>query len=91
MWNEIKNFFVGARRSSGEEAKGRLHLVLAHDRAGIDGAKLQELRAEVAAVIRKYVEIDPEAVEIHIERVSKQASQLTVHSPLPSRPGVTAG
>lgn len=93
MWNEIKNFFVGARRSSKEEAKGRLHLVLAHDRAGIDGAKLQELRAEVAAVIRKYVEIDPEAVEIHIERVSRsQDSQLTVHSPLPStRTGVTAG
>ena len=92
MWNEIKNFFVGTRRSSTkEEAKGRLHLVLAHDRAGIDGAKLQELRAEVAAVIRKYVEIDPEAVEIHIERVSPQDSQLTVHSPLPSRPGVTAG
>ncbi len=91
MWNEIKNFFVSARRTTREEAKGRLHLVLAHDRAGIDGAKLQELRAEVAAVIRKYVEIDPEAVEIHIERVSKQDSQLTVHSPLPSRPGVTAG
>jgi cell division topological specificity factor len=89
MWNEIKNFFVGTRRSSREEAKGRLHLVLAHDRAGIDGAKLQELRAEVAAVIRKYVEIDPEAVEVHIERVSQQDSQLRVHSPLPSRPGVT--
>ena len=91
MWNEIKNFFVGTRRSSREEAKGRLHLVLAHDRAGIDGAKLQELRAEVAAVIRKYVEIDPEAVEVHIERVSPQDSQLRVHSPLPSRSGVTTG
>ena len=87
MWNEIKNLFVGARRSSRDEAKGRLHLVLAHDRAGIDGAKLQELRAEVAAVIRKYVEIDPESVEIQIERVSREDSQLTVHSPLPSRGG----
>lgn len=85
MWNEIKKLFVSTRRSSREEAKGRLHLVLAHDRAGIEGAKLQELRAEVAAVIRKYVEIDPEAVEIHIERVSRDDSQLTVHSPLPPR------
>ena len=86
MWNEIKSFFVSsARRSSREEAVGRLHLVLAHDRAGIDGARLQELRSEVAAVIRKYVEIDPEAVEIHVERVSRQDSQLTVHSPLPPR------
>jgi cell division topological specificity factor len=85
MWNEIKSFFVSARRTSREEAKGRLHLVIAHDRAGIDGAKLQELRAEVAAVIRKYVEIDPEAVEIHIERVSRDDSQLRVNSPLPPR------
>lgn len=90
MWNEIKSFFVSTRKSSREEAKGRLHLVLAHDRAGIEGGKLQELRAEVAAVIRKYVEIDPESVEIHIERVSRQDSQLTVHSPLPGRGTVTA-
>ena len=90
MWNEIKNFFVSARRSTRDEAKGRLHLVLAHDRAGIEGAKLQELRAEVAAVIRKYVEIDPEAVEIHIERVSRQDSQLRVHSPLPTRGSATS-
>ena len=91
MWNEIKNFFVSARRTTREEAKGRLHLVLAHDRAGIDGAKLQELRAEVAAVIRKYVEIDPEAVEIQIGGCPA-GPQLTVHSTLPSarvKPGRT--
>ena len=44
MWNEIKSFFVSTRKSSRDEAKGRLHLVLAHDRAGIEGGKLQELR-----------------------------------------------
>ncbi|HTE51199.1 MAG TPA: cell division topological specificity factor MinE [Kofleriaceae bacterium] len=90
MWNEIKSFFVSTRRSSRDEAKGRLHLVLAHDRAGIDGARLQELRAEVAAVIRKYVEIDPESVEILIERVTRDDSQLTVKGPLPSRSAVPA-
>ena len=90
MWNEIKSFFVSTRKSSRDEAKGRLHLVLAHDRAGIEGGKLQELRAEVAAIIRKYVEIDPEAVEISIERVSRQDSQLRVNSPLPGRGTVTA-
>jgi cell division topological specificity factor len=88
MWKEIKRLFVTVGRSTREEAKGRLHLVLAHDRAGIEGAKLQELRAEVAAVIRKYVEIDPEAVEVHIERVSREDTQLRVHSPLPPRGSV---
>ena len=85
MWNEIKGFFAG-RRGSRDEAKGRLHLVLAHDRAGIEGAKLQELRDEIAAVIAKYVTIDPEMVEIQIERVAREGgTQLIVHSPLRAR------
>ena len=84
MWNEIKTFFT-ARRGSSDEAKGRLHLVLAHDRAGIEGATLQELRNEIAAVIAKYVTIDPESVEIQIERVSREGTQLIVHSPLRAR------
>ena len=84
MWNEIKGIFAG-RRTSREQAKGRLHLVLAHDRAGIEGARLQELRNEIAAVIAKYVTIDPEAVEIQIERVSREGTQLRVSSPLAVR------
>ena len=84
MWNEIKSLFV-RRTSSREEAKGRLHLVLAHDRAGLDGAKLQELRSEIAQVLSKYVEIDAESVEIEIERVSRTDTQLVVSSPLRAR------
>jgi cell division topological specificity factor len=84
MWNELRGFFAG-KRASKEEAKGRLHLVLAHDRAGIEGARLQELRAEVAAVIAKYVTIDPDSVEIQIERVSREGTQLKVSSPLRAR------
>ena len=44
MWHSIKNFVTG-RRSS-EVAKGRLHLVLAHDRSGLEGGRLQEMREE---------------------------------------------
>ena len=84
MWNEIKGFFA-ARRGSRDTAKGRLHLVLAHDRAGIEGAKLQALRNEIAAVIAKYVTIDPEMVEIQIERIERDGTQLIVHSPLRAR------
>lgn len=84
MWNDIKGYFA-RRRSSSAEAKGRLHLVLAHDRAGIEGAKLQELRDEIAAVIAKYVKIDPGAVEIQIERVAREGAQIKVSSPLQAR------
>ena len=82
MWNNIKGFLSG--KSSREVAKGRLHLVLAHDRAGLEGAKLQELRAEIAAVIAKYVQIDAEAVEIQIETRSRE-TQLTVSSRIQAR------
>ncbi len=84
MWQGIKSFFAG--KSSGEVAKGRLHLVLAHDRTGLDGGKLQEMREEIAAVIAKYVPIDLDAVEVQVETKSR-ATELRVSSPLPARNG----
>lgn len=82
MWNGIKNFISG--KSSRDVAKGRLHLVLAHDRSGLEGGRLQEMRAEIAAVIARYVPIDAEAVEIQIETRSRQ-TQLTVSSAIQPR------
>lgn len=82
MWNGLKNFFTA--RTSRDVAKGRLHLVLAQDRTGLEGARLQEMRSEIAAVIAKYVPIDAEAVEIHIETQDRQ-TQLTVSSTLAPR------
>jgi cell division topological specificity factor len=82
MWQGIKSLFVG--KSSGEVAKGRLHLVLAHDRTGLDGGRLQEMRNEIAAVLAKYVPIDAEAVEIQIETRAR-ATQLTVSSAIQPR------
>jgi cell division topological specificity factor len=84
MWNEIKQMFAG-KRSSREVAKGRLHLVLAHDRVGLEGGKLQEMRMEIAAVISKYVPIDVEAVDIQIESTKSRSTELRVSSPLPAR------
>ena len=83
MWKGITGFFTG-RQSSSEVAKGRLHLVLAHDRVGLDGGRLQEMRREIAAVIARYVPIDADAVEIQIETRSR-ATQLTVSSTVQPR------
>ncbi len=85
-WNDIKGFLSG-KRSSREVAKGRLHLVLAHDRTGLDGAKLQEMRDKITEVIAQYVDIDPAAVDIQIERVSRESTELRVSSPVRSRGG----
>lgn len=81
MFNLFRN-----KQSSREVAKGRLHLVLAHDRAGLEGGKLQEMRRELAAVISRYVPIDIDAVEVQIETKSR-ATELRVSSPLPARNG----
>jgi cell division topological specificity factor len=82
MWQGFKSLFIG--KPSREIAKGRLHLVLAHDRTGLDGARLQEMRTEIAAVIAKFVQIDPEAVDIQIETRNRQ-TQLTVSSSIQAR------
>ena len=82
MWNGLKNLFTG--KSSRDVAKGRLHLVLAHDRTGLEGGRLQEMRAEIAAVLAKYVTIDPDAIEIQIETHSRE-TQLLVSSSIQPR------
>lgn len=82
LWQGIKTFLSG--KSSREVAKGRLHLVLAHDRTGLEGGRLQQMREEIAQVISRYVQIDAEAVEIQIETRSREA-QLTVSSPIHAR------
>ena len=83
MWTAVKTFFTG--KSSRDVAKGRLHLVLAHDRTGLEGGKLQEMRAEIAAVIAKYVPIDADAVEIQIEKTGSRETQLVVSSTVQPR------
>ncbi len=83
MWNHIKNMFRA--KSSRDVAKGRLHLVLAHDRTGLEGGKLQAMREEIAAVIAKYVPIDADAVEIQIEKTRHRESQIVVSSSIAPR------
>ncbi len=82
MWQNLKTLFIS--KPTREVAKGRLHLVLAHDRTGLDGGRLQEMRKEIAAVIARYVEIDAEAVDIQIETRNRE-TQLTVSSAIQAR------
>ena len=82
MWQGFKSLFVS--KPSRDVAKGRLHLVLAHDRTGLDGGRLQEMRKEIAEVIARFVDIDPEAVDIQIETRNRE-TQLTVSSAIAPR------
>ncbi len=58
----------GRNETSRDTAKSRLKLVLMHDRAAIPAAVLDQMRAELMAVLSKYVEIDQAALEMNLER-----------------------
>jgi cell division topological specificity factor len=56
------------RKRSAESAKERLQLVLIHDRTDLTPAELEALKDELIEVISRHIEIDPDAVQIGLER-----------------------
>ena len=60
------NFF--RKKRSAESAKERLQLVLVHDRTDLTPAQLEALKDELLTAISRYIDIDPEAVQIGLER-----------------------
>ena len=62
----MMNFF--RRKQSAVSAKERLQLVLVHDRTDLSPAQLEALKDELLTAISRYIDIDPEAVRIGLER-----------------------
>jgi cell division topological specificity factor len=54
--------------NSGKIAKERLQLVLVTDRNDISPEMMENLRKDIIAVIRNYVEIDENRIELDLER-----------------------
>lgn len=52
---------------SGEEAKRRLKVVIAHDRAGLSSEILESMRQDILEVVNRYVDIDSEEMEFALE------------------------
>jgi cell division topological specificity factor len=59
---------VVRRKRSAESAKERLQLVLIHDRTDLTPAELDALKDDLIKVIAQHIEIDPQAVQIGLER-----------------------
>jgi cell division topological specificity factor len=57
-----------SRKRSAESAKERLQLVLVHDRTDLTPAELDALKDDLLQTISRHIEIDPEAVQIGVER-----------------------
>jgi len=75
------NFFT--RKKSASNAKERLQLVLVHDRTDLTPAQLEALKDDLLKAISKYIEIDPDAVQIGVERDGRE-QRLVADIPLRS-------
>lgn len=71
---------------SGEVARERLRLVLAHDRANISPGLLDVLKDEIIAVISRHIPIDPEGVQVTYTE-GPRVSRLVADIPLQVRRG----
>lgn len=71
----LLDYFRSAARNKGSAAvaKERLQILVAHDRAARDRPSyLPKLQQEILAVIRKYVDVDMNAVSVNYEQEDSQ-------------------
>lgn len=72
MANLIEQLFGKKSPSSSQVARDRLHLVLMHDRSDLSQSQMDAMKDEILKVIAKYVDFDPEAVEIDLKTNDRQ-------------------
>ncbi len=74
--------FLGRKRSA-SSAKERLQLVLVHDRTDLTPGQLESLKDDLLKAISNYIDIDPDAVQIGLERDGR-SQRLVADIPLRS-------
>ena len=66
--NFMKNFQKKDKDISKQAAKDRLKLVLMQDRASVSPDFFEMMKKEIIDVIKKYIEIDEESLEVQLTR-----------------------
>ena len=74
---------IFGRKRSAQSAKERLQLVLVHDRPDLTPAELDELKDDLLKTISRHIAIDPDAVQIALERDGRE-QRLVADIPLRS-------
>lgn len=81
---DLMSLFRGSKKNSASVAKERLQLIVAHQRAGrANGPEwLAKLQAELLEVVRKYVHVEEQAIQVESER-DDDVEMLRVNITLP--------
>ncbi|HUN08881.1 MAG TPA: cell division topological specificity factor MinE [Aggregatilineales bacterium] len=61
-------FGTGGNKGSGAAARERLQFILVHDRINLPPEQLQAMKAEILAVISRYVSVNSEQVDIALQQ-----------------------
>lgn len=79
------DYFRGKKSSSASTAKERLQIIVAHERGQREQPDyLPQMQQEILAVIRKYVQISDDMVQVEVDR-NDSCSVLELNVTLPER------
>ncbi|MFU0800924.1 MAG: cell division topological specificity factor MinE [Xylanivirga thermophila] len=74
---ELFKFFGKGQAPSKDIAKERLKLVLVHDRANVSPKYLDMIKDDVIKAVSSYMEIEEDAIDIHLTRVCNKDDTYT--------------
>jgi len=66
--SSVMDRLSGRKRKSAYKAKERLQLVLIHDRTNLPSNVMETMKDEIIDVISRHIEIQPEDVDIKINK-----------------------
>ncbi len=87
--NFFKNLF-GREPSSAQLAKQRLQVVLVQDHLALPPGTMEAIKAEIMEVISRHLEIEPDGVEVAVERRG-HGDELVANIPVRRNLGRTRG
>ena len=79
----MRNFInkvLNVRPPTKNDAKKRLQVLLIHDQVDITPAQMEEMRGEIIDVVSRYLDVDPETMEL---KLSKEEGTVSLVSTLP--------